>query len=145
MPNVVRTTLLITTLSAQQRFTCFEYQVSLIQILSDLEHIDRITEMCLFPGYETFVKNTSAPYYLDSVNFRISPETGVWLLKLVSILCCWRPSVEPKMSLWVRGTRHSRAAGTSACDGDTRDSLLGFGRASYLCSLPGRRSRRIKL
>lgn len=50
------------------------------------------------------------------------------------------------MSLWVHGTQHSCVSGTSTWDTDTVAGTLwlpGFGWAPYLCSLPGKRSRRI--
>lgn len=93
MLSVVRTILLISTLC---RAMLHLFRASVIQVLSDPEHIDHTTEMCSFPGHEILDKNTSSCCYLDFVNLRIFPETAVWLLNLVSILCSWRPLVEPR-------------------------------------------------
>lgn len=93
MLNVVRTTLLISTLC---RAMLHLFRASVIQVLSDPEYIDHITEMSSFPGHEILAKNISSCCYLDFVNLRIFPETVGWLLKLVSILCSWRPLVEPR-------------------------------------------------
>lgn len=71
MPNVVRTTLLISALCTAMLHLLM---ASVIQVLSDTEHIDHITEICSFPGCEIFTKNTSACCYKDFVDLRISPE-----------------------------------------------------------------------
>lgn len=57
MPNVVRTKLLISALCTAMLHL---FRASVVQVLSDPEHADHITEMCSFPGHEIFVKNTSA-------------------------------------------------------------------------------------
>lgn len=90
MPNVVRTTLLLSALCTAMLHW---FRASVIQVLSDTEHIDHITQICSFPGHEIFVKNTSACCYKDLVDLRISPETEG---------CSWRPLVyqHVSVSMW---------------------------------------------
>lgn len=116
---------------AQQHFTCVGNWVSLVQILPDLEHTDCSSEMCLFPGYEVLVEDPSASCYVESVGFRISPDTGVWRLKLVCVLCCWRPSVEPQCPCEYN-TRQSQVTGTSSCEQDALTLCFALGE-SLVC------------
>lgn len=53
MPNVVRTTLLTTTPCTAMLHL---FRASVVQVLSDTEHTDHITEICSFPGCEIFVR-----------------------------------------------------------------------------------------